>query len=73
MRFVPSLERVPPHEQGAPIEHVACRRLTELGAIMPDGDHPGCPGWARVSVGTRAEIDFFRDRLSAVVGGGNGR
>jgi histidinol-phosphate aminotransferase len=47
-----------------------CQRLLELGAIVRDGAKIGCPGWARVSVGTRAEIDFFLDKLSAAGAGG---
>jgi histidinol-phosphate aminotransferase len=47
-----------------------CQRLMELGAIVRDGAKIGCPGWARVSVGTRAEIDFFLDKLSALGAGG---
>jgi histidinol-phosphate/aromatic aminotransferase/cobyric acid decarboxylase-like protein len=44
--------------------------LLELGAIVRNGAKIGCPGWARVSVGTRAEIDFFLDKLSAAGAGG---
>jgi histidinol-phosphate aminotransferase len=51
----------------------ACRRLLELGAIVRDGDQIGCPGWARVSVGTREEIDFFLEKLSVVADAGGGR
>jgi histidinol-phosphate aminotransferase len=50
-----------------------CHRLMKLGAIVRDGDQLGCPGWARVSIGTREEIDFFIDKLSAVADGGKGR
>jgi histidinol-phosphate aminotransferase len=50
-----------------------CGRLMELGAIVRDGDQLGCPGWARVSVGTREEIDFFLERLAAVGDDGKGR
>ena len=53
-----------------PPDVAVCRRLLELGAIVRDGNQLGCPGWARVSVGTRAEIDFFLDKLSAVSAGG---
>ena len=49
---------------------LVCRRLLELGAIVRDGVRIGCPGWARVSVGARGEIDFFLDKLSAVSAGG---
>jgi histidinol-phosphate/aromatic aminotransferase/cobyric acid decarboxylase-like protein len=37
-----------------------------LGAIVRDGNALGCPGWARVSVGTRQEIDFFLERLASL-------
>jgi len=47
-----------------------CLRLMELGAIVRDGNQLGCPGWARVSIGTREEVDFFLDKLSAVGAGG---
>jgi histidinol-phosphate aminotransferase len=53
-----------------PPEVGVCQRLLELGAIVRDGARIGCPGWARVSVGTRAEVDFFLDKLSAVGAGG---
>ena len=36
-----------------------CEALMSLGAIVRDGNAIGCPGWARVSVGTSA-----RRRLS---------
>jgi histidinol-phosphate/aromatic aminotransferase/cobyric acid decarboxylase-like protein len=34
-----------------------------MGVIVRDGNGLGCPGWARVSTGTRDEMDFFLDRL----------
>ncbi len=40
-----------------------CGELLALGAIVRDGNNLGCPGWARVTVGTREEIDFFLERL----------
>jgi histidinol-phosphate aminotransferase len=43
-----------------------CGALMQLGAIVRDGNALGCPGWARVSVGTRQEIDFFLERLSSL-------
>jgi len=43
-----------------------CGALVRLGAIVRDGNALGCPGWARVSVGTRQEIDFFLERLSSL-------
>ena len=48
-----------PHEQ-------VCASLMALGAIVRDGNHLGCPGWARVTVGTRDEIDFFLERLRSL-------
>lgn len=41
-----------------------CGALLSMGAIVRDGNALGCPGWARVSVGTQAEIEFFLDRLA---------
>jgi len=38
--------------------------LLARGAIVRDGHSLGCPGWARVSVGTRAETDFFLEKLA---------
>jgi histidinol-phosphate aminotransferase len=43
-----------------------CGALLALGAIVRDGNALGCPGWARVSVGTEAEIDFFLRQLAAL-------
>lgn len=43
-----------------------CEMLMALGAIVRDGNALGCPGWARVSVGTREEIDFFLERLASL-------
>ncbi len=43
-----------------------CGALLALGAIVRDGHALGCPGWARVSVGTRDEIDFFLEKLAAL-------
>ncbi|HJW74934.1 MAG TPA: histidinol-phosphate transaminase [Thermoleophilia bacterium] len=56
-----------------PPDVAVCRRLLELGAIVRDGNQLGCPGWARVSVGTRDEIDFFLEKLSVVAGAEGGR
>lgn len=47
-----------------------CAALLAMGAIVRDGNSLGCPGWARVSVGTRAEIDFFLERLRTLDNGG---
>jgi histidinol-phosphate aminotransferase len=43
-----------------------CAALMQLGAIVRDGNALGCPGWARVTVGTRQEIDFFLERLASL-------
>jgi histidinol-phosphate aminotransferase len=43
-----------------------CRALLAMGAIVRDGNALGCPGWARVSVGTRDEIDFFLEKLASL-------
>ena len=40
-----------------------CEALMAMGVIVRDGNGLGCPGWARVSTGTRDEMDFFLDRL----------
>jgi histidinol-phosphate aminotransferase len=43
-----------------------CEALLSMGAIVRDGNALGCPGWARVTVGTEEEIEFFLDRLAAL-------
>lgn len=43
-----------------------CPALMSLGAIVRDGNALGCPGWARVSVGSREEIDFFLAQLRSL-------
>ncbi len=43
-----------------------CGALLEMGAIVRDGNALGCPGWARVSVGTHDEIEFFLQRLASL-------
>jgi len=43
-----------------------CASLMALGAIVRDGNGLGCPGWARVTVGTPDEIDFFLERLRSL-------
>lgn len=48
-----------PHDQ-------VCKTLLTLGAIVRDGNALGCPGWARVTVGTREEIDFFLEKLASL-------
>lgn len=54
-----------------------CGALLGMGAIVRDGNALGCPGWARVSVGTHEEIEFFLRKLASLeVGareGGEGR
>jgi histidinol-phosphate aminotransferase len=40
--------------------------LLAQGAIVRDGNALGCPGWARVSVGTRVETDFFLGKLATL-------
>jgi len=49
-----------------------CRTLLSLGAIVRDGNALGCPGWARVSVGTEAEIEFFLSKLASLEVGAPG-
>ncbi len=43
-----------------------CGALLEMGAIVRDGNALGCPGWARVTVGTQEEIEFFLRRLASL-------
>jgi histidinol-phosphate aminotransferase len=43
-----------------------CGTLLSMGAIVRDGNALGCPGWARVSVGTQDEIEFFLDKLASL-------
>lgn len=50
-----------------------CEALQAMGAIVRDGNALGCPGWARVSVGSRAEIDFFLERLRRLSTDDSGR
>jgi histidinol-phosphate aminotransferase len=47
-------------------QHEVCGALLSMGAIVRDGNALGCPGWARVTVGTEEEIEFFLDKLSAL-------
>jgi histidinol-phosphate aminotransferase len=44
--------------------------LLAQGAIVRDGNALGCPGWARVSVGTEAETEFFLGKLASLVADG---
>jgi histidinol-phosphate aminotransferase len=59
-----------PHDQ-------VCGTLLSMGAIVRDGNALGCPGWARVSVGTEDEIEFFLSKLASLEvglpGDGEGR
>ena len=43
-----------------------CERLMSMGSIVRDGNAFGYPGWARVSIGTTAEIDFFLAHLQSL-------
>ena len=54
-----SIEGLRPQER-------VCEALMALGVIVRDGNGLGCPGWARVTVGTRDEIDFFLERLRSL-------
>jgi len=49
-----------------------CGVLLSMGAIVRDGTALGCPGWARVSVGTEMEIEFFLHRLASLEVGAQG-
>jgi histidinol-phosphate aminotransferase len=54
-----------------------CETLLARGVIVRDGHALGCPGWARVSIGTAAENEVFVRELAALVppatAGGEGR
>lgn len=43
--------------------------LLRQGVVVRDGNALGCPGWARVTVGTEGEIEVFLDRLGALKAG----
>jgi histidinol-phosphate aminotransferase len=47
----------------------ACDSLTAQGAIVRDGAAFGLPGWARISIGTRAEIGFLLEKVVALAAG----
>jgi histidinol-phosphate aminotransferase len=49
-----------------------CQSLLSMGAIVRDGNALGCPGWARVSVGTDDEIEFFLSKLASLEVGAPG-
>jgi histidinol-phosphate aminotransferase len=53
------------HELCHPQEQV-CGVLLSMGVIVRDGNALGCPGWARVSVGTEAEIESFLHKLATL-------
>ncbi len=53
---------------GVPQDEV-CGRLLSMGVIVRDGNALGCPGWARVTVGTQEEIEFFLDKLARLEAG----
>ena len=46
-----------------------CGALLSMGAIVRDGNALGCPGWARVTVGTEEEIEFLLDKLARLEAG----
>lgn len=46
-----------------------CQVLMSMGAIVRDGNALGCPGWARVTVGTEMENEFFLGKLDQLVVG----
>ena len=43
-----------------------CGGLLTRGVILRDGNALGIPGWARVTVGTEDEIEFFLEKLDAL-------
>jgi len=47
-------------------QHEVCGVLLSMGVIVRDGNALGCPGWARVSVGTQDEIEFFLRKLASL-------
>jgi histidinol-phosphate aminotransferase len=47
-----------------------CGVLMSMGAIVRDGNALGCPGWARVTVGTEMENEFFLGKLDRLAVGG---
>ena len=49
-----------------------CGTLLTMGAIVRDGNALGCPGWARVTVGTEDEIEFFLSKLASLEVGTRG-
>jgi histidinol-phosphate aminotransferase len=63
--LVDTRDLCPPHDE-------VCGRLLSMGAIVRDGGALGCPGWARVSVGTEMEIEFFLRRLASLEVGAQG-
>lgn len=49
-------------------QHRVCGELLAMGVIVRDGNSLGCPGWARVTVGTEEEIEVFLEKLAALEG-----
>jgi histidinol-phosphate aminotransferase len=43
-----------------------CEALMAMGVIVRDGNGLGCPGWARVSLGTPDEMEVFLERLGSL-------
>jgi histidinol-phosphate aminotransferase len=43
-----------------------CGALLAQGVILRDGNALGVPGWARVTVGTEDEIEFFLEKLGGL-------
>jgi histidinol-phosphate aminotransferase len=56
---------------GVPQDEVSAALLS-MGVIVRDGNALGCPGWARVTVGTEEEIEFLLDRLARLEAGSVG-
>ena len=63
LRYVPAWAGMGPfcrpHKQ-------VCASLLSMGAIVRDGNALGCPGWARVSVGTEDEMEFFPSKPASL-------
>jgi histidinol-phosphate aminotransferase len=43
-----------------------CGELLAQGVILRDGNALGIPGWARVTVGTEDENEFFLEKLAGL-------
>ena len=46
-----------------------CGELLARGVILRDGNALGIPGWARVTVGTEDENEFFLEKLAGLQSG----